>query len=205
MSGVAARMTRGLRKRGVAGSARLAATVVFVIVLVAIAEPTPVSVGVGAALVALGEAWRIWSAGHLLKSLELAVSGPYRHVQNPLYFGRLCIFSGFALMARLPVEWGGRLVPAHLVFLAAVLLVFFAYYLPRKVRVEGERLQRRHGEAWETWAAAVPVVFPRVRPFGRNVRGWSAERFARNGELWMALAVCAVTLAFAWKAGLLGA
>lgn len=205
MSEEAGGWTRGLRKRGVAGSARLLATMAFVALLVWIAEPTAVSVGVGAVLVALGETWRVWSAGHLLKSRELAVSGPYRHVQNPLYFGRLCIFSGFALMARLPLEWGGRVLPAHLVVLAGVLLVFFAYYLPRKVRVEGERLQRRHGKAWEAWSAAVPVVFPRVRPYGRNVRGWDAVRFAENGELWMAVAVASVTLAFAWKAGLLGA
>jgi protein-S-isoprenylcysteine O-methyltransferase Ste14 len=205
MNNPVAGLARGLRKRGLAGSGRLALTVAFVAVLVAIAEPTPTSFLTGVALVALGEAWRVWSAGHLLKSVELAVSGPYRHVQNPLYFGRLCIFSGFALIARLPVEWGQRVLPAHLLVLGGVLLVFFGYYLPRKVRVEGERLRRRHGEAWEAWARAVPVVIPRLRPYGDNVRAWSAERFVRNGEPGMVVAVCSVTLAFAWKAGLLGA
>jgi len=204
MSGVAGRLGHGLRKRGLAGSARLLLTLAFVALLVAIAEPTATSVASGAALVALGESWRVWSAGHLLKSRELAVSGPYRHVQNPLYFGRLCIFSGFALMARLPLEWGERTLPAHLFVLGGVLLVFFGYYLPRKVRVEGERLRRRHGERWEAWAAAVPVVFPRLRAYGDNLRGWSVERFRRNGEPAMVVAVCAVALALAWKAGLLG-
>jgi protein-S-isoprenylcysteine O-methyltransferase Ste14 len=204
MSNPIAQLVRSLGKRGVAGTGRQLLTIVFVAALVAVSEPTPFSVVGGGVLVALGETWRVWSAGHLLKSRELAVSGPYRYVQNPLYFGRLCIFSGFALMARLPLEWGGRVWPAHLIVLGGVLAVFFGYYLPRKMRVEGERLQRRHGEAWESWARVVPVVFPRLRPHGENLRPWSRERFSTNGETGMLTAVCMVTVAFAWKAGLLG-
>jgi protein-S-isoprenylcysteine O-methyltransferase Ste14 len=172
---------------------------------VAFSRPTITWVLVGAPLVALGEAFRAWAAGHLVKSRELAISGPYRHVQNPLYFGRLCIMTGFALMAWIPVTWGGRVVPVNAVALALLLLLFFGYYIPRKRRVEGERLQRLHGSAYADWARAVPLIIPALRPWGSNARPWTAQRFHDNSEGWMVVLVIGVTAAFALKAlGFLG-
>src|SRR5262245_66439444 len=84
------------------GYVRLAFVYLFVGFLVWLSRPTPVLFAVGATLVVLGEAMRLWAAGHLLKSLELIDSGPYAYTQNPLYLGRLLILSGFCVMASSP-------------------------------------------------------------------------------------------------------
>ncbi|HEX5011388.1 MAG TPA: hypothetical protein VFY71_13420 [Planctomycetota bacterium] len=204
-AGVAARTVRSFRKRGLLGSLRVLAVMAVVAALVAFSQPTWPWVLAGTPLVALGEIWRAWAAGHLVKSKELAISGPYRHVQNPLYFGRLCILCGVGLMAFIPVTLGGRVVPLNLLVLAAMLAVFFGYYIPRKKRVEGERLERLHGEAYAAFAAAVPLIIPSFRAWGRNVRPWTAERFHDNDEGWMVFFVTLLTAAFWAKAlGLFG-
>ncbi len=43
----------------------------------------------GLVFVIIGEAVRCWAAGHLKRKKELATSGPYAYVRDPLYFGRL--------------------------------------------------------------------------------------------------------------------
>lgn len=202
--GVLGRIARTARKHGVAGSLRVLSAVAVVVLLVVLSEPTLWSVAAGLPLVALGLAFRVWASGHLLKSLELAVSGPYRHVQNPLYFGRLCLLSGFAIMAWTPVRIGGFAVPANAVVLLVCLGVFFGYYLPRKRRVEGARLTKLHGEAYAAWARAVPEIIPQVRPYGSNARAWSAERFNDNQEGLFVLFILGVVAAFVVRATLSG-
>ena len=158
-------------------------------------QSIPVEFWIGLPLVIAGSLTRIWSAGYLLKTRDLAVSGPYAHCQHPLYLGRLLLFSGFAVMARLP--YGG-----HLVILGAGLLVFFAYYLPRKVRVEGARLEREHGRAYVDYRRAVPVLFPSPRPWrgaGRAGR-WQLARFLRNREAMMVILEAVLVAIFAWRA-----
>ncbi len=194
------RLLRSARKHGVAGSLRVLAVFAAILALLFLSRPTPASVAAGAVLVALGETWRVWAAGHLLKSRELAVSGPYRYVQNPLYFGRLCLLTGFSIMAWLPMSVGGLSLPANLLALAAGLAVFFGYYMPRKRRVEGGRLERLHGEDYARYVAAVPEIIPALRPWGTNVRRWTAERFRDNDEGLMVLFVVAVTGVFLWRA-----
>jgi protein-S-isoprenylcysteine O-methyltransferase Ste14 len=202
---LAARTARSFKKRGVAGSLRVLSALAVVVALVTFSTPTWPWVLAGTPFVALGEIWRAWAAGHLVKSKELAISGPYRHVQNPLYFGRLCILIGFGLMASMPVTLGERVLPANLIVLGAMLAIFFGYYIPRKKRVEGERLLRLHGESYATFAAAVPLIIPMFRAWGRNVRPWTAERFNDNDEGWMVVFVSLVTAAFWAKAlGLFG-
>jgi len=195
-----ARCARSFRKRGLAGSLRVLAAFAVVLALLWISSPTPLTVALGLPCMLLGEAWRAWAAGHLLKSRELAVSGPYRHVQNPLYFGRLCLLTGVSLMAWIPWSWRGTPLPLNGCAWLLIVGVFFLYYLPRKRRVEGERLRRLHGEAWVRWSSHVPEIFPRLTPWGANVRPWTRERFDDNDEGLMVLLVVALVAAFAWKA-----
>ncbi|HTE06369.1 MAG TPA: hypothetical protein VK824_09250 [Planctomycetota bacterium] len=194
------RLVRSARKHGLLGSLRVLAALGMVVALFLYSQPTPMSVALGVGLVALGEAFRVWAAGHLLKSRELAVSGPYRYVQNPLYFGRLCLLSGFSIMASMPYDIRGTRVPLNGVALLLGLAVFFGYYMPRKRRVEGDRLARLHGESYVAWTRAVPEIIPSLRPYGTNVRAWSMERFSDNSEGMMVLFVVVVTAAFAWRA-----
>jgi protein-S-isoprenylcysteine O-methyltransferase Ste14 len=172
----------------------------FVAVIFVISRPSPLLIGLGLVLVAAGETIRFWAAGHLLKSQELAVSGPYRYTQNPLYLGRFLILTGFCIMAYIPIAVAGLTLPANILVLLVAYAVFFLYYIPRKVRVEGARLREIHGAAWEEYFTSVPILFPRLTPVGRNLRAWDGVRMRRNREHWMLAGVALVTLLFALKA-----
>jgi protein-S-isoprenylcysteine O-methyltransferase Ste14 len=189
-----------MSRRSWLGTLRVLAVYAFVGLLLWLSTPTVPLVAIGGILVAAGETVRFWAAGHLLKTRELAVSGPYRYTQNPLYLGRLLILAGFCVMAPLPIPVGGRAWPGNILALGLGCAVFFAYYLPRKVRVEGARLGEVHGAAWSEYASEVPVLFPRATPRGRNVRVWDAGRMLRNREHWMLAGVCLLWLLFLLKA-----
>src|SRR5262245_6566966 len=62
------------------------------------ARPTAVTAAVGLPLIAAGGALRTWAAGHLLKTRELTMTGPYAFTRNPLYVGTLLIGIGFGLL-----------------------------------------------------------------------------------------------------------
>src|SRR5687768_4374284 len=52
-----------------------------------LADPTPRSLALGAAVGAVGEALRVWAAGHLEKGREVTNTGPYAVTRHPLYAG----------------------------------------------------------------------------------------------------------------------
>jgi protein-S-isoprenylcysteine O-methyltransferase Ste14 len=157
-------------------------------------QPTPRTFFAGLVLVVVGEAVRFWSAGHLLKSKELVTSGPYAYTQNPLYLGRLFLYSGFCVMAFLPYY-------LNLAVLVVGVGIFAFYYIPRKIRVEGARLARHHGEAWERYFREMPILFPRLRRYSAAVPApWRTERMLRNREYLMVLGVGIVCALFALKA-----
>ena len=54
---------------------------------------------VGSALALLGIAVRVWGCGHLQKNRLVVTSGPYAHVQHPLYLGTFLIALGAVLAA----------------------------------------------------------------------------------------------------------
>jgi protein-S-isoprenylcysteine O-methyltransferase Ste14 len=176
------------------GMLRLTALYALLAVMIVKARPTGLGVAVGALFVVAGEAIRFWAAGHLLKTAELVTSGPYRYTRNPLYLGRLLIFTGLCVMAELPyhLNWA---------VLAVGYLVFFGYYLPRKERVEPARLAQVHGAAYEQYRRAVPALFPTLRPFpDAGASGWSSDRMLRNREHWMVLGLTAIVLFLLWRA-----
>ena len=181
------------------GGLRKLAIAALMAFLLWFAHPTPVLLGVGFVFVVAGEAIRFWSAGHLLKTAELVTSGPYRYTRNPLYLGRLLIFSGLCLMANLPYR-------GSWVALALGWLIFFGYYLPRKERVEPARLTKVHGAPFERYFKAVPALFPTFRPYadGGNSH-WSRARMVRNKEHWMVVGLLAASLFLLWRMRALGA
>jgi protein-S-isoprenylcysteine O-methyltransferase Ste14 len=175
------------------GFLRLVAVYVLILGLVLLARPTPLSVSIGFVLVALGEAVRFWAAGHLRKTVELITSGPYRYTRNPLYLGRLLIFTGICVMAPLPYR-------ANWVVLGLGCLVFFGYYLPRKERVEPGRLRKTHGEPYQRYFEAVPALFPALHPYPEGASGgWSSERMLRNREHWMVIGLFLLSLLLLWR------
>jgi protein-S-isoprenylcysteine O-methyltransferase Ste14 len=176
------------------GLLRLFAVYLLIALLLVLARPTPAGVAAGSLLVALGEGLRLWSAGHLRKTRELVTSGPYAYTRNPLYLGRLLIFTGLCGMARLPDG-------LHWWILACGWLVFFAYYLPRKERVEPARLRELHGETYERYRRSVPALLPAPRRYPEaSRRRWSYERMLHNREHWMLLGLLAAILLLIYKA-----
>ncbi len=176
------------------GRLRLLALFLVIGALLYLARPTVWSVAVGAVFVALGEAVRMWSAGHLRKTVELVTSGPYRYTRNPLYLGRLLIFTGLTIMVWLPF-YGS--------WIALVLgwTIFFGYYLPRKERVEPTRLSATHGEAFDRYFGAVPALFPTFKPYPDAIdRRWDVGRMRRNREHWMVVGLLLATLFLLWRA-----
>ena len=145
-------------------------------------------------IVVVGEGLRIWASGHLRKTVLLITSGPYRFTRNPMYLGRLLIFTGVGIMCRLPYG-------LHALVLLVGWTIFFGYYLRRKERVEPQRLRQQHGATYDAYHAAVPALFPMHRPYAKADRSpWSSERFLCNREHWMAAGVIAIGLLMLWKA-----
>ena len=177
----------------VLGGVRVTSVYVLVGVMLWVARPTPLSVSIGFLFVAAGELVRFWAAGHLRKTIELITSGPYRYTRNPLYLGRLLIFTGICIMALLPyyINW---------IVLGLGYVVFFGYYLQRKERVEPARLRQTHGEPYERYFKAVPALFPTLKPYPEGASiGWSSDRMLRNREHWMVIGLLAISAFMLWR------
>ena len=124
----------------------------FAAVFLIFAKPEPLTLGIGSAIAVLGLLVRAWAAGHIRKNQTLAVSGPYAYTRNPLYLGSLLLGAGFLIAAANPI----------LVVLFVVL--FAGIYLP-VMRVEAGDLARVFGEGYHLYAAAVPLLIPRLTPY----------------------------------------
>ena len=181
----------GARSR-ILGYVRLAVVYAFIALLILLSHPTPALFAAGAALTLCGELVRLWAAGHLVKSVKLITSGPYAYSQCPLYLGRLLILTGLGLAARLE----GYL---NLAALAAGYAVFFFYYMPRKLRVEGDRLARLHGEAYEHYRKHVPALIPSLRPYPGGDGRWSVGLMVRNQEPLVVTGLLIALALLLWK------
>lgn len=146
----------------------------------------------GLVLTAIGESVRVWAAGYLVKTKKLITGGPYAHVRNPLYLGRLLILTGVAIAAKMPHF-------ANLAVLAAGYAIFFFYYLPRKERVEPKRLEEIHGAPFREYFEAVPAIFPRLRPYAARHGAWKWANFGKNEEILMVISLTVFFAVLAWR------
>ncbi|HEY5997728.1 MAG TPA: isoprenylcysteine carboxylmethyltransferase family protein [bacterium] len=154
---------------------RLALGWVFAAAFLVEARPTPGAIAGGAVLFALGAAVRTWAAGHIRKREALAVTGPYAHTRNPLYFGSFLMACGALVM--------GRAVWVALAFLLIAVPVYH-----RLITSEEVLLTRIFGEAYAAWAREVPRFFPRLRvpPESRGSFDWGLVlRQHREWQAWV--------------------
>ena len=161
---------------------RVPAGYVLGLLALALARPSPRSLLLAVPLVVAGEAVRVWASGHLEKTRTLATGGPYAHTRNPLYLGSLIMALGMA-------------AGAASVWSALVTLAYFATFYPPVIRQEAAFLNARFGEAYQRWAAAVPLFFPRLLPGGARESRFAWARVRRNREWRTALAVPVMVLA----------
>jgi len=143
---------------------------VAAILLVLFSRPNTVGMSVGIPLIVLGEAIRIWAAGHLQKNEVLTVTGPYAYVKNPLYIGTILIATGFCILGD------------NIYLLAAATLAFCFHYIPYKKKVEGDRLRRIFGNQYEDYDRKVPEYVPRFTPYSDAKARWRFRVFWENSE-----------------------
>lgn len=149
----------------------------FVLAIVAfwIAQPTQRSVAAGAAIAIVGEALRVWAAGHLEKGREVTTSGPYRFTRHPLYLGSMVMGAGFA-------------VAANEAIVAALVLVYLVVALFAAMRTEEAHLTSKFGDAYPEYKNG------RAAPAARR---FSLERALRNRE-YRAVAGLLAALVLLW-------
>ncbi len=126
-------------------------------VFIVLARPSALSLAAGGAVALVGLALRAWASGHIRKNARLAVSGPYAYTRNPLYLGSFVLGLGFTIAAS-----SGPWLLAGLGALFAAL--FLGIYWP-VMRVEAATLAEMFGEEYKRYAAAVPLLFPRLTPY----------------------------------------
>jgi protein-S-isoprenylcysteine O-methyltransferase Ste14 len=133
---------------------------VFAIIVMWLATPTWRTLAWGLPIAALGEALRIWAAGHLEKSREVTRSGPYRWLRHPLYVGSSLMAAGLAVAA-------GSLA------VAAIVTIYMTATITAAILTENAFLRQAFGADYAAWqSGAMPAV----------VRRFSLERAVRNRE-----------------------
>ncbi len=117
----------------------------------------------GFAVAFAGEGIRTWSSGYLFKNEQLATTGPYSVVRNPLYLGSFLLGFGLTLM-------GGNIVLVGL-----YPLVFFPIYL-RKIEQEEGFLLEQFGEEVMAFFQRVPRLVPRLSTYEPADHHWNLQR-----------------------------
>jgi protein-S-isoprenylcysteine O-methyltransferase Ste14 len=117
---------------------------------------TQVMFFLGVLMVAIGLVFRIWvstyQAGY--KNKRLITVGPYSLCRNPMYLSNLLGGIGASLTT------GTLLIPV------AFAIVFLIHYR-RVIPDEEARLRRHHGEAFDAYRAATPLLMPSFKLFSQ--------------------------------------
>lgn len=156
-----------------------------------LAHPTFRSILIGSSVAVLGLLIRAVAAGYLRKREALAHEGPYALTRNPLYFGSALIAAGFALAGR---SW----------LAAALLALYFILFYAQVMRREESELREQYGQAFDDYAASVPLFWPRLRA-KTSAKGvqFSFARYVRNREyqaaIGAALTIAVLSALAAWR------
>lgn len=132
-----------------------------------LSQPRPKSMLLGLPIAAGGLLLRGWASGHLAKNRELATSGPYSYIRNPLYLGTCITAAGIVIASR-----SGWLAG---IFGAAFVLI----YLPA-VELEEQHL-RAIFPRYAEYAGQVRRFLPTSKYSGSD-RAFSPALYRRNQE-----------------------
>ncbi len=156
---------------------------VLLVAFALLSQPSIESIEIGLPLALLGLLLRAWATGHLAKNQNLATSGPYSYIRNPLYVGTLIVAAGIVIACR---NW----------ILAAIFaLVFLLVYLP-VIELEEQHLRKIFPE-YAAYAARVHRLLPLSRWPGQRAR-FSWALYLKNEEY---QALLGFLLAAAWIVG----
>jgi len=151
-----------------AARSRVTVSILLAVAAGWLAQPTVASVVLGLPLVLAGLALRAWAAGHLRKNQQLAISGPYAHVRNPLYIGSLSAGVGFGICS------------AHPILLVAILVVFTAWFLPVVGEEEGHI--RKILPGYREYESRVPRFVPACKPLYESSQRFEWGLYLVNRE-----------------------
>jgi protein-S-isoprenylcysteine O-methyltransferase Ste14 len=150
------------RDRAIAFLAKKRVPLGFVTTIAAmlLARPTWTTWRYGLLVALVGEAIRVWAAGHLEKGREVTSSGPYRWTGHPLYVGSSILALGVVIAA--------RSVP-----LAILAAIYMGATITAAIRTEEAFLRRTFGATYDQYQQS------RNAP---SARRFSVERVMRNRE-----------------------
>jgi hypothetical protein len=115
---------------------------VFGAIVFAAARPTPATLAVGGAIACVGEALRVWAAGHLNKSREVTTSGPYRWLAHPLYVGSGIMGAGLA-------------IASGSAYVALLIATYLALTIGAAVKSEEAFLRHTFGTKYEQYRGGI--------------------------------------------------
>jgi protein-S-isoprenylcysteine O-methyltransferase Ste14 len=182
--------TAGSRWKRIARRVRVPLGFCFAAVFLWLARPNWQSMAWSLLLVVPGVWLRGYAAGYVKKNAELTTTGPYAFTRNPLYLGSMMIAFGFAAAAG---SWWILVVLAGL---------FLAIYMP--TILSEEEYLRGHFANFDTYAAQVPRLLPRLTPArlsgGDGVGGSFSKRlYLHHREYNAAMGAVAIYAALATR------
>jgi protein-S-isoprenylcysteine O-methyltransferase Ste14 len=143
-----------------------------------LARPTARTLVIGAAIALVGEAIRIWAAGHLDKGREVTSTGPYRFTRHPLYVGSTIIGVGFAIASG---SW----------IVGILVATYLAVTITSAIRSEEGHLTDKFGGAYPAYREGRAIEMR---------RRFSVERVMANREYRAVAGLVAALALLAWKA-----
>lgn len=120
----------------------------FAVVVYFLSTPTRHSLVIGVGVAVVGELLRVWAAGHLNKSREVTVSGPYRWFAHPLYVGSSIMGAGLA-------------IASASVIVALIIAAYLIVTIGAAVRSEEAFLREKFGDRYHRYRSGEDD--PRVR------------------------------------------
>jgi hypothetical protein len=164
---------------------RVALGFVFGVLVLVLAQPTALSLLIGMSIAGCGEAIRIWAAGHLRKSSEVTVSGPYRWVAHPLYVGSSVMGAGLAIASASAI-------------VAALITLYLVATLTAAIKSEEAFLRRTFGDQYDLYRSGVAAK--RRERSAASRRAFSFQQAMANREYRAVAGLGATILLLIWKA-----
>ncbi len=149
-----------------------------------LSNPSWLSMCIGLPVSLAGLALRGWAAGHLQKDRQLATTGPYAYIRNPLYAG--------TLLAALGIVIAARSIALGAIFIAVFALVYFP-----AIELEEQHL-RDIFPSYRDYAGQIRRFVPAKKWIGEPGRfAWS--RYRRNEEYKALIGFLVATAWLVWK------
>jgi len=161
---------------------RVALGWVFAPLVLIVASPTTASIVIGMSIAAVGEALRIWAAGHLNKAREVTSSGPYRWFAHPLYVGSSIMGAGLG-------------IASHSVIVIGLIALYLWLTLSAAIASEEAYLRRTFGDQYDLYRQGLAD-----RARAQAARRFSLDRAVANREYRAVLGLVVAVLLLVLKA-----